>query len=229
MRKVRKLRHWKQRFNPNARFMWRRFTLFDGIGYDAGTEVPEGLLGRTKARRFWESNRIELWEFEDPNVATGLVDRKGDELVLPEGVTVTQGKGSWYLVKIVGDEKDYKLNGKKNLAEFIAEIADERAKAEAQAKADIEAAAAFFKKCDDLGIEVTAEIVADLTDDQFAELELYVESVEAEDGEVERPEFLPTTASDGGDPDPDATTSDGGDAESPLEGAGSDDNPQDGT
>lgn len=219
MRKVRKLRHWKQRFNPNARFIWRRPTTFFGTLYEAGTEVPEGLVTGAKLRRFWESQRIELFEFEDPNVATGQREAKDDQLVLPEGVTVTKLNGSWYLVKIVGDEKDYKVNGNKKLAEFIAEVTTERAKAEAQAKADIEDAAAFFKKCDDLGIEVTAEIVADLTDDQFAELELYVESVEAEDEEVERPEFLPTTASDGGEPDPDAI----GDDDSPLEGADSDD------
>lgn len=161
MRKVRKLRHWKQRFNPNARFMWRRNTTFDATVFEAGTEVPEGLLSRVKIRRFWESKRIELWEFEDPNVATGKIDGKGDELVLPEGVSVEKGKGSWYLIKIVGDEKDYKVNGKKKLAEFIATIPE--------------------------------------------------------------PETAP-----GGDTDPGATTSDGGDAKSPLEGAGSDgDQPDD--
>ena len=120
MRKIRKLRHWKQRFDANARFVWRRETLFAGTTYEAGTEVPDDLLSKIKLRRFWEAARIELYLFEDPNVATGASAEKSDELVIPEGVSVEKAKGSWYLVKIVGDEKDYKVNGKKQLAAFIA-------------------------------------------------------------------------------------------------------------
>jgi len=70
---MRKLRHWKQRFNKNARFVWRRPTTFGGEAYQPGDPIPPELeSNKTKLRRFWESSAIELAEFEDPNVATGL-------------------------------------------------------------------------------------------------------------------------------------------------------------
>ena len=70
---MRKLRHWKQRYDKNARFVWRRPTMFGRRAYEPGDLIPPELeANKTKLRRFWESGRIELAEFEDPNVATGL-------------------------------------------------------------------------------------------------------------------------------------------------------------
>lgn len=94
MRKqVRKLRHWKQRFNRNAEFIFRRQITYGNKIRKPGDPIPKELKDSpTKLRRFWESHTIELAEFEDPNVVTGQVDSN-----LPDGVTVTPGKahGSW--------------------------------------------------------------------------------------------------------------------------------------
>ena len=71
---VRRLRHWKQRFKPGAKFIWRTCTIYAGKKYLPGDTIPKDLDGRpTKLRRFWESRRIELAEFGVPDVATGQV------------------------------------------------------------------------------------------------------------------------------------------------------------
>ena len=70
--RIRRLRHWKQRWDPNARFIFRRRTLYSGEVFEAGDIIPETLANnRAKLRRFWEAKRIELAEFEAPNVQTG--------------------------------------------------------------------------------------------------------------------------------------------------------------
>lgn len=72
MRKVRTLRHWKQRFQENAKFIWRRPVTWDSKDVKAGDPIPESLANnRNKLRRFWEAKVIELAEFEAPDVATG--------------------------------------------------------------------------------------------------------------------------------------------------------------
>lgn len=74
-RKVRSLRHWKQRWDPNAAFVFRRVTDWDGTRFEAGDLVPEEFIaavGRTKLRRWWESQRIELAEFEAPVTSHGM-------------------------------------------------------------------------------------------------------------------------------------------------------------
>ena len=71
-KKVRTLRHWKQRFNKNADFIWRRPIIWQGENMEPGDPIPEALATNpTKLRRFWESRVIELAEFEEPDVLTG--------------------------------------------------------------------------------------------------------------------------------------------------------------
>lgn len=71
-KKVRTLRHWKQRFNKNADFIWRRPIIWQGKNMEPGDPIPEALAkNSTKLRRFWESRVIELAEFEEPDVLTG--------------------------------------------------------------------------------------------------------------------------------------------------------------
>jgi len=73
-RKVRSLRHWKQQFDPNAAFIARkRLNLSEGV-FEPGDLLSDeavAALGRTKLKRFWESNRIELALFE-PNKDVGM-------------------------------------------------------------------------------------------------------------------------------------------------------------
>lgn len=72
-KKVRKLRHWKQRFDRNAEFIWRRRLTYAGRAYGPGDPIPADLSEKkTKLRRLWESGTIELAQFEDPDVLTGL-------------------------------------------------------------------------------------------------------------------------------------------------------------
>lgn len=63
---VRKLRHWKQQYEKNAAFICRRAMEWDGVDYDIGDPIPEGLfLNKGKLENFWEADWIELAEFED--------------------------------------------------------------------------------------------------------------------------------------------------------------------
>lgn len=67
---VRKLRHWKQRFDPNAAFIWRRRAVWDSQDYGVGEPIPESLASnRRKLRTMWEAKKIELAEFDAPVVA----------------------------------------------------------------------------------------------------------------------------------------------------------------
>ena len=64
---TRRLRHWKQRYAPNAVFIWRRRVLFGGKTHNPGEQIPAELaVNKSKLRRFWEGQLIELAEFEVP-------------------------------------------------------------------------------------------------------------------------------------------------------------------
>ena len=67
-----RLRHWKQRFTPGARFIFRRRTKWGPRAYKPGDAVPEDL--RNNVRRLhvmWDAGRIQLMYFPVLNVATG--------------------------------------------------------------------------------------------------------------------------------------------------------------
>lgn len=126
---IRKLRHWKQRWNKHAEFVWRRPTVYLGVLHQPGDPVPEVLQQNpTKLRRFWESQRIELAEFEAPNVTTGRVaGAEQDDLPdLPDGVVVTRNRnqGSWFTVAVEG-HAEVKVNGRRALTEFIESLLEE--------------------------------------------------------------------------------------------------------
>lgn len=75
MRRIRTLRHWKQRYDENAQFIFRKAITYAGKRFAAGDAIPDDLKSKlTKLRRFWEARTIELAEFEAPNVKTGVVD-----------------------------------------------------------------------------------------------------------------------------------------------------------
>lgn len=75
--RFKKLRHWKQRFDKNAKFVWRRSLKFGGEYTKIGSQIPKSLLIKpTKLRRFWEAGVIELRDFEAPKVSTGKVAAK---------------------------------------------------------------------------------------------------------------------------------------------------------
>lgn len=77
-RRIRALRHWKQRFDPNAAFVWRKRTEWGDQVFEPGDPIPDEIIeemGRTKLRRFWESHFVELAEFEDPDVLSGRPEK----------------------------------------------------------------------------------------------------------------------------------------------------------
>jgi hypothetical protein len=101
MARVRKFRHWKQQFNKDAAFVWRKSLLY-GKGYTKiGGKIPKDLAAdRNRLRRFWEAGVIELAEFKDPqNILqpagdeVSIVDKpeEGDVIDGPKEGGVTQG------------------------------------------------------------------------------------------------------------------------------------------
>lgn len=66
-KRVRRIRHWKQRYDPNATFVWRKPVNWGGERMRVGDELTPDMIeamGRAKLRRMWESQTIELAEFE---------------------------------------------------------------------------------------------------------------------------------------------------------------------
>lgn len=111
-RPVRKLRHWRQRFRPEARFRWRRRIRFEGDWTEVGAELSEAQYERVrrtpKLQRLWESNTIELVEFTDRVRATPggaqAEEPQPSESDAVEGLDIAgdfvhQG-GGWFLVKL---------------------------------------------------------------------------------------------------------------------------------
>lgn len=81
MKRLRKLRHWKQQFDPNAKFIWRKNVLWEGNPIVPETEIPESLKNNpVKLKRFWEAGVIELYAFEEPDVLTGRVPEPKEDL-----------------------------------------------------------------------------------------------------------------------------------------------------
>lgn len=99
MRKVRKLRHWKQRFDKNAAFIWRKAVNWNGEEVQVADTIPQDLADNpAKLRRFWEAGIIELAEFEEPNVVSGRVEPK----IEPTETLI--GHDEWPAEVQVGDE-----------------------------------------------------------------------------------------------------------------------------
>lgn len=58
-----KMRHWKQRFDPNAKMVLRRRMKLGGEWVEGGTVLSDELvakMGRHRLRVWWEANVIEL-------------------------------------------------------------------------------------------------------------------------------------------------------------------------
>ncbi len=122
---IRKLRHWKQRFDKNAKFICRRPMDWDDKKYLPGDDIPKGLEeNKAKLRRFWESQWLELAEFETLDVTTG----RPPETKIPEGITVEPGKGAWFVVTT--GEEEYKVNGQKALNKMLDELQAKKMAAE---------------------------------------------------------------------------------------------------
>lgn len=229
-RKIRTLRHWKQRFDPNASFIWRKQQVFAGVTFKAGDSIPDDLAkNKTKLRRFWESKVIELAEFDRGLAIASLGLQLPDGVVVPDDVVVEEGNGSWYEVGIDGNDGRLKVNGKNALVDFIVNLVERRAVEAEEAQKAADTRAALIESAAAVGVELTDELLDELDDDQMVELELFVIAMEEamegspEDPDLpERPEFLPPPAETDDDGDSD-------DEDNPLESADSDDETGTGT
>jgi len=96
LKAIRKLRHWKQRFLPNAAFCWRKNAQWprydangqfvESVDFPAGSALPRWVLEQmpgAKLERFWESGFIELLQFEEPDVASGQLEERPPEPGVP--------------------------------------------------------------------------------------------------------------------------------------------------
>ena len=64
---ARRRRHWRQRFEPGLRFIFRRPCTLGGTRYGTGDPVPDS-VGSRLLRKMWNSQRIELSDWTDPPV-----------------------------------------------------------------------------------------------------------------------------------------------------------------
>ncbi len=73
-KKVSAIRHWKQKFDPKADFVWRRAVRLGKVAAVIGDPIPDSIKNsRVKLIRFWEAGIIERADFEAPDVGTGRV------------------------------------------------------------------------------------------------------------------------------------------------------------
>ena len=122
---IRKLRHWKQQFDKNAGFVCRRSFKWDEIVTEVGDEIPEGLFeNKAKLENFWESDWIELAEFEEPEAVKAKSASNDAEPEIPEGVTVEKAEGNWFNVTL-SDGTVVPKYGKTQLAAFLLELQGE--------------------------------------------------------------------------------------------------------
>ena len=102
---IRKLRHWKQRFDPKAEFIFRRASNWDNKQYRPGDKVPDSLKNNKRKLQFmWDAKRIELAEFKAPKSTVPPLKSKTDPVPaetngtgLPEGWSMDK-KGNWSII-----------------------------------------------------------------------------------------------------------------------------------
>lgn len=57
----RRLRHWKQRYDKDAKFVWNKYLTWNGKRVEPGEPVPDKLLNDSnRLRRFWEARVVQL-------------------------------------------------------------------------------------------------------------------------------------------------------------------------
>lgn len=114
---IRRNRHWKQRFDESADFVWRRRITMNGRVFEPGDPVDKDLFPasvlRVKLRRFWEAGAIELAKFDRPDAKTG-------EVVDEDVPRIVARVGPWYTVAHRG--QTHRALGKKKLEALMKEL-----------------------------------------------------------------------------------------------------------
>lgn len=131
MRSPRKFRHWKQKFDKNARMVWARPIKFNGVLWEAGTEIPQQLKdNKGKLSRFWESRIIQLLDFESPDVTTGQIPnvlkvKYFDDIEIPKEINVQKLKNGWFRVKSKIRKRGVKVQGLEKLKDAVQAMEEE--------------------------------------------------------------------------------------------------------
>jgi len=92
-------------------------------GYTRKTYQPGDVLEVTAHEQNIFSHRLKLTSPPEPEPEPE-VDEDDDEVDLPEGVTVEEAGGTWFLVRTPDDPDGTKVNGKKNLNTLLDELRD---------------------------------------------------------------------------------------------------------
>ena len=119
---IRKLRHWRQRFDPKATFVFRRRTKWSGEWMEPGDPVPDG-VSTAKLRNMWDARRIELAEIEEPAPTGSNPEEPPPEAPLPDFV---EQRGSWFAVAMP-DGSERRVQGREALDKLLAELGDPNA------------------------------------------------------------------------------------------------------
>lgn len=128
LKQIRKLRHWKQRFDENAKFVWRRSVTWGGEPMVIGSKIPADLASnRAKLKRFWASQIIELAQFDEPDVVTGL--KPVPVVPGPDTVSGTDGDDT-----VGGTDGDDTLSGSDSTTDVDAETPESLVSKEAERK-----------------------------------------------------------------------------------------------
>ena len=151
---VGKFRHWKQRFNPDAGFVWRKAVEWKaGEKVGPGSLIPEELLkNRGKLRTFWEAGYIELAKF-DPDQPT-----KQDPLAHKAAVEAAKIAAA----KKADAEKVEKAVAEEAIKDAAAKAAEEEAEKRAAVKA-VKEACAIKKAADKTIADQAAKEAAEKT------------------------------------------------------------------
>lgn len=160
MTKIRRLRHWKQRFDKDAAFIWRQARMFNGVMTVPGELVPDEVLkDRNKLKRLWEASCIELAEFTD--MSNSLIGERRVVSYVPKNVDELVSKsedGKKWLVKGLDDT----FRTKKAATEAAQAIVDkEAADAAAAEKAEADRLEAEQAERDKLAAEQQEKLEAE--------------------------------------------------------------------
>jgi hypothetical protein len=85
MAEKRRVRHWKQRFNPAAAFVWARHLVFEGKAKKPGQKVTKSKISRNKLARLWYARFIEEASWKPPVVHNPLKQVDGEVASLSDG------------------------------------------------------------------------------------------------------------------------------------------------
>lgn len=153
VRPVSRMRHWRQRYEKGAEYIWRRSVTWQGEQTVVGSKCPDSLTANPKKLRlFWEAKTIELMNFDGNNPKKKHLRQDGT--AKPDGQTpapvaptkpataedLVSGSGRKWAVK--GSDETFTSKG---AATAAAKAMLEKAAADAAAKKVAEEAAAAEK------------------------------------------------------------------------------------